>query len=367
VNENLVVLHIGGERKHGDSKPSVDKSSDAEIFRRTLEQAFATMADVLAASDAGNVAEVMAAFERCRTALTADVAAEFVEPIAKSCFESTRGVASQVRNRTAERRAQIAELVAMVRNTVQTITGDQTSLQNTLVGSAERLGKLADSDDLTLIKVRLRQEVSRLTQITMERRAVWEKTVKDFGTRMATLETQLDRTRKEAAIDPLTNVPNRRTFERTCTEWLTPNRRGFVLAMIDVDDFKEINDRYGHLVGDRVLVAVAETLSKCLRADDVVARIGGDEFAVMASSLTLAQAEGRFAGIGRAIQDACRAIVTDEPVPSISVGLAECSAGDTLRSLHERADSALYTAKRGGKGRVASKPAPLIRDLMRQR
>jgi GGDEF domain-containing protein len=87
----------------------------------------------------------------------------------------------------------------------------------------------------------------------------------------------------------------------------------------------------------------------------------------MAASLTLAQAEGRFAGIGRTVQDACRAVLPDGPVPTVSVGLAECSAGDTLRSLYERADSALYLAKRAGKGRVASKPAPLIRDLMRQR
>jgi len=361
VSENLVVLQIGEKR------PVIDKTSDADIFRRTLEEAFATMADVLAASDAGNVSEVMASLERCRTALTADVAAEFVEPIAKSSLQSTRGIAAEARHRTAERRTQIAELVAMVRDTVQTIGGDQNSLQNTLSGSAERLGRLAEGDDLHLIQVRLRQEVARLTRITMERRAVWERTVRDFGTRLAVLETQLDQTRREAAMDSLTNVPNRRTFERTCSEWLTPNRRGFVLAMIDVDDFKAINDRFGHLVGDRVLVAVAETLARCVRADDVVARIGGDEFAVMAASLTLAQAEGRFAGIARAVQEACQALVPEGPTPSISIGVAECSAGDTMRSLHERADSALYAAKRTGKGRVATKLAPLIRDLMRQR
>ncbi len=361
MSENLVVLHIG------ENRPGADKSSDADIFRRTLEEAFVALADVIAAGDAGDVAEVMASFERCREALTADVAAEFVEPIAKSCFESTRGVAAHVRNRTAERRTQIAELVAMVRETVHTIGGDQNSLQNTLVGSAERLGRLAEGDDLHLIQVRLRQEVARLTRITMERRATWERTVKDFGTRLAALETQLDRTRREAAIDALTNIPNRRTFERTCSEWLTPNRRGFVMAMIDVDDFKAINDRFGHLVGDRVLVTVAEALSRCVRADDVVARIGGDEFAVMASSLTLAQAEGRFAGICKTVQEACQTLMPEGPAPSISVGLAECSAGDTMRSLYERADSALYVAKRAGKGRVASKMAPLIRDLMRQR
>jgi diguanylate cyclase len=322
---------------------------------------------VLASTDVGGISDVMAAVERCRAALTADVAAEFVDPIAKSCLESTRSIATEARNRTAERRAQIAELVAMVRDTVRSIGGDQDSLQNTLNGSAERLGRLAEGDDLHVIQMRLRQEVARLTRVTMERRAAWDRTVQEFGSRLAALETQLDRTRREAAMDALTNIPNRRTFERTCTEWLTPTRRAFVMAMIDLDDFKAINDRFGHVVGDRVLVAASEALTRCVRADDVVARIGGDEFAVMAAALTLAQAEGRFAGIARAVQEACQGVVPDGIATSISVGLAECSAGDTMRSLYERADSALYAAKRSGKGRVAAKAAPLIRDLMRPR
>jgi diguanylate cyclase (GGDEF)-like protein len=360
VSESLVVLQIG-------AGSTVEKTSDADIFRRTLDEAFATLTDVLAASDVGSVAEVVAIFERCRAALTADVSAEFVEPIARSGFESTRSVAAHARTRSAERRTQIAELVAMVRETVQTIAGDQSSLQDTLAGSAERLERLVDGDDIHVIQVRLRQEVSRLKHITMERRAAWDRTVKEFGTRLATLETQLDRTRREASIDPLTSVPNRRTFERTCREWLMPNRPGFVMAMIDVDDFKAINDRCGHVVGDRVLVTVAETLVRGLRSDDVVARMGGDEFSVLALGLTLAQAEGRFAAIGRAVQEACRGVVEDGTVPSISIGLAECSAGDTLRSLLQRSDSALYQAKRSGKGRLSTKAAPLIRDLLKQR
>ena len=360
MNESLVVLQIGAGT---DS----ERHSEADIFRGTLDEAFATLTEVLMASDCGGVTDVVATFERCRAALTADVAPEFVGPIAKSGFESARNVAAHARTRNAERRTQIAELVAMVRETVQTIAGDQSNLQETLSGSAERLERLADGDDIHVIQVRLRQEVSRLKHITMERRAAWERTVKEFGTRLATLETQLDRTRREAAIDPLTNVPNRRTFERTCREWLMPNRPGFVMAMIDVDDFKAINDRLGHVVGDRVLVTVAETLVRGLRADDVVARMGGDEFAVLALGLTLTQAEGRFAAIGRAVQEACKAVAEEGVTPSISIGLAECSAGDTLRSLLQRSDAALYQAKRTGKGRLATKAAPLIRDLLKQR
>jgi diguanylate cyclase (GGDEF)-like protein len=162
-------------------------------------------------------------------------------------------------------------------------------------------------------------------------------------------------------------VANRRTFERTCREWLAPGRPGFIMAMVDIDDFKAINDREGHTIGDRVLVAVADTLGQSLRADDLVARLGGDEFVVLARALTMHQAERRFAAVGRAIQDACRGLVQDGPFPSVSIGLAECSAGDTLQGLQQRADEALYLAKRNGKGRIATKQAPFIRDLLKTR
>jgi diguanylate cyclase (GGDEF)-like protein len=168
-------------------------------------------------------------------------------------------------------------------------------------------------------------------------------------------------------MDPLTNVPNRRTFERTCREWLQPGRLGFVLAMADVDDFKRINDEHGHAAGDRLLVAVAETLGRSVRSDDLVARVGGDEFAILVGGLTLAQADRRLGAVGKMVQEACRLVVPGGVVPSISIGLAECSAGDTLESLRQRADAALYEAKRNGKGRLVTRESPLIRDLMNPR
>jgi diguanylate cyclase (GGDEF)-like protein len=256
----------------------------------------------------------------------------------------------------------------MVRETVATIGGGQANLQETLADSAERFERLAQVGDLQQIQARLLDEVATLKRITLEQRRSWEETIQQFGVRLGRLETQLDHTRREAAIDPLTNVANRRTFEQKCREWLKPNRPGFVMAMIDVDDFKAINDRYGHAVGDRVLVVVAETLVRSLRADDLVARLGGDEFVIMAACLTLSQAEGRFGAIGRAVQNATRELAQDGAmVPSISMGVAECSAGDTLESLQQRADEALYLAKKNGKGRLATKASPFIRDLRKER
>jgi diguanylate cyclase len=335
---------------------------EADVLRRMLDQAFATLSDVLAAGETGTLAPVVAAADRCRAELAAGADVEVLNRLAASCFEETRNIAAHARLRASEQRAQVATLIATVRETVATLAGDQESLSQSLAGSAERFERLARVDDLHAIQAQLFDEVAALKQITIERRAAWEQTVEEFGTRLATLETQLDRTRREASVDPLTNVANRRAFEGTCRQWLQPNGPGFVMAMADVDDFKSINDQHGHAVGDKVLITVAESLSRSLRGGDVVARLGGDEFAVLAAGLTLQQAEGRFAAIGRAVQQACGEVVPGGTA-SISIGVAECSAGDTLESLQQRADSALYQAKRAGKGRVAAKASALIRDL----
>ena len=341
-------------------------TAENDVLRRLLDQAFATLSDVLAAGDTGTLTHVIAAADRCRAELATGTDVDVLNRIAAQCFEETRTTAAQARHRAAEQRAQVATLVDTVRETVATITGDHEHLNQTLAGSAERFERLSRVDDLQQIQAQLVDEVTTLKRITIERRAAWERTVEDFGTRLATLETQLDRTRREASVDPLTNVANRRTFERTCRDWLKPNGPGFVLAMADVDNFKSINDVHGHAVGDKVLVTVAETLSRSLRGGDVVARLGGDEFAVLAAGLTLQQAENRLAAIGRAVQTACRELIEDGTA-SISIGVAECSAGDTLESLQQRADAALYQAKRSGKGRVAAKASALIRDLRKSR
>jgi diguanylate cyclase (GGDEF)-like protein len=247
------------------------------------------------------------------------------------------------------------------------MSGEEDTLQESLSGSADRFERLAHTGDLREIQALLFEEVAALRRVTLQRRAGWERTLHQFSGRVASLEAQLDHSRREAALDPLTHVANRREFERTCREWLQPGRPTFVMAMVDVDNFKNINDLHGHDVGDRVLVTVAATLDRSVRAGDVVGRLGGDEFAVAASGLTIAQAENRFATIGRAVRDACAALGVEGLSGSISIGLSESAAGDTLDSLQKRADNALYQAKRAGKGRVSSLSSPFIRDLLKGR
>jgi diguanylate cyclase (GGDEF)-like protein len=169
--------------------------------------------------------------------------------------------------------------------------------------------------------------------------------------------------RDEAALDALTRIGNRRHFEHALAERLRLAKRQFVVAIFDVDDFKTVNDGGGHQAGDHVLQEVAQILKSSLRAEDVVARIGGDEFAVLVSEVTLRQAESRLrvvlAHMTAALDGAAKL-----PRVTVSCGAAECSAGDTMQSLMSRADQALYDAKRRGKNRVSVKTLPFIRDLL---
>jgi len=168
-----------------------------------------------------------------------------------------------------------------------------------------------------------------------------------------------------ARTDPLTGVSNRRRFlEVFAVEFDRAKRYGDELScvMLDLDHFKGINDRYGHVVGDRVLVAAAEAFRTSLRTPDVIARWGGEEFALLLPHTSLAGAHAVAERCRRALEEAVVAADGDRVVVTVSVGVAAFpSAGlDTPDSLMRSADEALYEAKSRGRNRVESvvPPAP---------
>ena len=153
--------------------------------------------------------------------------------------------------------------------------------------------------------------------------------------------------------DALTGLANRALFEQHTREALAgPQRDSLSLALIDLDDFKAINDRLGHAVGDALLVVVAERLSDCVRADDLVARLGGDEFGLVLHGLREAEATDVLTRITEALRRPVQALGYDLLV-SASAGLAEAWAGAGPQELLRRADLAMYAAKGSGKGRHA--------------
>jgi diguanylate cyclase (GGDEF)-like protein len=159
----------------------------------------------------------------------------------------------------------------------------------------------------------------------------------------------------EARTDALTGLPNRRSFDEYLDDLLEQaGRRGPVsLALIDLDDFKQVNDRRGHGEGDRVLRTVARVLLRTTRADEEVFRVGGDEFALLVrgDEVAVSQALERFR------QELSRQRRANG-LPTLSAGIAHVARRGVAREeLLEEADRALYAAKGAGKNRVVSSGA----------
>jgi diguanylate cyclase (GGDEF)-like protein len=158
--------------------------------------------------------------------------------------------------------------------------------------------------------------------------------------------------RQLADVDGLTSLHNRRYFHETLArEAARAHRyeRRLALVILDIDDFKETNDRLGHLGGDAVLAAVAERLLTAVRSADIACRVGGDEFAVILPEAAARDAEHLYQRIQFAIGSGAAGPAENV---RISAGIAELRPEDDAISLFERADEALYRAKEGGKGQV---------------
>jgi diguanylate cyclase (GGDEF)-like protein len=174
---------------------------------------------------------------------------------------------------------------------------------------------------------------------------------------LVALRQKIDRLRSDADLDALTGLANRRRFRSALKGELERWRRHgtpCALLYIDIDHLKQINDNYGHLVGDMVIRQIAQILSEASRDNDTAARLGGEEFALLLAGIDVDRAAAaaerlreaigsrRMEGVGRV---------------TVSIGLAGCPASaNSERSLYAASDEALYVAKNGGRDRVAVAP-----------
>jgi diguanylate cyclase (GGDEF)-like protein len=189
--------------------------------------------------------------------------------------------------------------------------------------------------------MRLAAEVERLAAQLQHSRA-----------RVSDLEAMIE-------IDPLTELLNRRGFERELKRALAYVRRygtSAALAFIDLDAFKPVNDRHGHAAGDAVLKAVAATLTRHVRASDIVARLGGDEFVVLLWNVTEEAAIAKAAALETMIATAPVRCGNATVTVGASAGVAPIGPADTAAELLGRADAAMYARKCARKRETDSSP-----------
>jgi len=170
----------------------------------------------------------------------------------------------------------------------------------------------------------------------------------DLETANADLKRARDRLEATSRMDPLTSALNRRAFSAVLADRSRDGRglsRG-VVAVIDLDDLKVLNDRFGHAAGDAALMALAEAVRKCVRSEDLLFRWGGDEFVLLLKGETIATASDRLARLNEELSGT---IIPGSEMPldlRASVGLAEFADAVSLHAAIDEADRAMYARKK---------------------
>jgi diguanylate cyclase len=166
---------------------------------------------------------------------------------------------------------------------------------------------------------------------------------------------QMSSSLRDSRTDALTNLPNRRAFDHELARAFTDRRRDgspFSLVIIDIDHFKRVNDQHGHMVGDQMLKHFARCLSEGFRDADLVARFGGEEFAAILPRTSLEESVRVADLVRRAVSGSPCRVGNSELSLTASFGVKQVGADEIDTELIQRADNALYAAKKGGRNRV---------------
>lgn len=231
-------------------------------------------------------------------------------------------------------------------------------IRSVVTGSGD-LGELGTSvrDHLTMIVQAM--EKYQLDEEAREQRL--EAKLKLLQERLNEMEAEVKESRlaieeqkRKATHDPLTGLPNRDAYQARLEEELVRRHRyggNLSLVVCDVDHFKNINDNYGHLAGDRVLKLISRTLRKNLRDIDFIARFGGEEFVILMPETQASDACSAAEKLRTSIEQSPFNFRKERVPVTMSFGISEFKALESPDVVFERADKALYQAKDGGRNR----------------
>ena len=199
---------------------------------------------------------------------------------------------------------------------------------------------------------------------SLARRAYWQDRVAQYHTNVQKIEHQLQQANSQVAEmteaayqDALTGLSNRRAFDKILRSLEDTSNRNYVMCILDIDHFKAVNDQFSHIVGDDVLKHVADIMNDMVRKDDLVSRVGGEEFAIFMPSITLQDAVTRCEDIRQKVQGWSWSDFAKGLKVSISAGVASGGECQSAYDVHALADARLFLAKENGRNRTEYRSA----------
>ncbi len=245
-----------------------------------------------------------------------------------------------------------AQLEGAIREQVEGLHEDvrEASDLNSLKATVEsKLNNLMhDVEEARSIRQQREQEVSERLNVMVERIQVME-------VEAQTIRKHLEEQRHRSLLDNLTGMPNRAGLQKRMEEEYERWQRyggQLLLAVLDVDHFKAINDGFGHLAGDKVLRLIAQQVSRRLRKSDFIGRFGGEEFVILLPGTSPEQGETVLEALRSGIEECPFHFKNERVTITVSIGFTDFQQGDELDAVFERADKAMYAAKSAGRNRL---------------
>jgi len=260
-----------------------------------------------------------------------------------------------------EKEDELKNIIELLRNALTGMIGETSKFNSQLYERNVKMEAITQLDDIRKIKESLKTEVSQMKQIIQEKQSSDSRRIESLSKEVSSLRSTLEQVRDASLLDALTGSYNRMAFDEEIKRVMMRSEiiwNPTSLMMCDLDNFKQINDTHGHIVGDRVLKCFIQECKTMFRNDDFISRYGGEEFAIILPGLSLKKAFKRADSFCRILSGKLYLIDSSRPDErigfTVSIGVSELRKKDTVEEFIDRADQALYKAKRTGKNRAVS-------------
>ncbi|MRR58005.1 MAG: GGDEF domain-containing protein [Deltaproteobacteria bacterium] len=278
--------------------------------------------------------------------------------VLKDTREATTRLVDSREQQISDTAQTIRGLLLSLASAIQRTDQAASDSSQTLGNVRNTIDHMAIPDDLREVHSQLLTEIDRVisSNSTLKQELFHSREI------LATQRQQIDTLKTEVRIDGMTQLANRTCFDEKLLEMVRLWERfgdAFTLLIIDVDNFKVINDTHGHPGGDRVLKGIAYKIRSTLRTTDFVARFGGDEFAAILMKSKAAAAAAAAQKVCRQVRESRFFLDGEEVRTSLSIGVAEIAAGENAEQLLKRADRALYRVKEAGRNDVIIAEPPV--------